>query len=109
MEEFDLVPGDIVYLAGPKYPGFERSTYVPCDVILIEGSLKVSSYVEIMDAPHQEMFDFSQKQEELPSGAKNKQGQGFEPDPDAEMILDSKRFVPMGVRIFEGSAKGICV
>ena len=54
----DIVFGDIVEL--------KDEGEVPCDLLLISGQLMVSSYLEIMDSEHQEMFDFSKSRTELP-------------------------------------------
>jgi hypothetical protein len=54
----DIVFGDIVEL--------KDEGEVPCDLLLISGQLMVSSYLEIMDSDHQEMFDFSKSRTELP-------------------------------------------
>ena len=58
MHVADIVFGDIVEL--------KDEGEVPCDLLLISGQLMVSSYLEIMDSDHQEMFDFSKSRTELP-------------------------------------------
>ena len=79
-----------------------------CDILLLNGQLKVSSYLEIMDEPHQFMMSYSNTREELPIGATQKSGCSITPDEDG-LIIDSARFVPMGVRVLKGKATGICI
>ena len=88
-------------------------------MILFEssGNLTVTSYLEIMDKEHQEMFEFRSLGEELPPGACTKRG-GFglldksskiKKDSFKSLILNSPNFLPMGVRIIKGEGKGICI
>jgi hypothetical protein len=109
----DLVVGDIFQLKHKQ--SFLRET--PCDMILIEGKIKVSSYLEIFDQEHQEMFDYNNSKLELPPGAYHKEASSLndidEPMEDClffdNMIMNSKRFIPKGVRILSGECKALCI
>ena len=70
----DIVIGDVVYINA------KETKVVPCDMIIFEssGQLRVTSYLEIFDKEHQEMFEFRILGEELPPGACMKRG-GFAP------------------------------
>jgi len=109
----DLVVGDIFQLKHKQ--SFLKET--PCDMILIEGKMKVISYLEIFDKAHQEMFDYNNSKLELPEGAYYKEAESLDdidyPKEDClffdNMIVNSKRFVPKGVRILSGECKAICI
>ena len=82
---------------------------MPCDLLLMHGQVKVSSYLEIMDAPHREMLSYNNMGRELPESATSKRGSDLKPDEQKHLIIDSERYVPMGVRVISGTALGICI
>jgi len=78
-------------------------------MLLLKGEMKVSSYLEIMDGAHRDMLSFGSLGEELPDGATIKRGSDLKPDDKYCLIIDSPRYVPMGVRVLSGQARGICI
>ena len=113
MQANQIVIGDIVRVSK------DISSVTPCDMIILEtsGQFTVSSYLEIMDKPHLDMFEYRTLGEELPPGACIKRG-GFgllgksakiKKNEFKNLILNSPNFVPMGVQILQGEAKGICI
>ena len=109
----DLVVGDIFRFQH----GISFLKEAPCDMLLIEGSFQVSSYLEIFDREHQEMMDYSQTQQELPKSATRKSASSIhdvhewvEDSRNMEnLIINSKRFIPKGVRILKGSGTALCI
>ena len=86
-------------------------------MLLVEGQFKVSSYLEIFDRQHQEMMDYSQTKQELPKGSTRKSASSIDDvhewTEDSQnmdnLIFNSKRFIPKGVRILKGSGTAICI
>ena len=70
----DLVVGDIFLIKHKE--SFLKQT--PCDFIIMKGKLKVSSYLEIFDKEHQEMFDYNISKIELPESAYFKEAESLD-------------------------------